>query len=347
MKILIACDKDIHTNPYVPTLADAMVNLGASVVCSIDDFWNKWNDYDIIHIQWPNLLTFFNRKSSKDVQTQLAIIKNNGVRIVATCHNFVNHYSKEDKSNQAYYLVYQYADCIIHLGEYSCLLMQQKYPHAKHVIIPHHIYDTLHPEIPSRDTAANHLGLDSSKRYILCFGAFRDNEERDLVKLVADRFIKQGYYVLAPTFTKKIKVRKRFHITIFEFISSIIQKIKYRNVIGGTEVVPEEEIAYYYALADIALIQRKHILNSGNVPMAMMMGKVIVGPNVGNVGPFLSQHANPTFDPEDKNSIVESIENAIMLHKQGLGERNKNFAYQELSTVTIAQQHLTLYKELC
>ena len=119
--------------------------------------------------------------------------------------------------------------------------------------------------------------------------------------------------------------------------------------------VKDEDLPYYYAASDTALIHRKEILNSGNLPMAFYMGKVVVGPNVGNVGTILDETSNPTFDIHKIDSLKDAIEKALVLNKQGKGaygvvfkakDKKTKYAIDNFSTERVAQLHINLYKSL-
>ena len=80
--------------------------------------------------------------------------------------------------------------------------------------------------------------------------------------------------------------------------------------------------------------------------MAFYMGKVVVGPNVGNVGQILKDTGNPTFEPENEDSIIDAIDKALMLNEQGIGEKNKKYADENWSTAKISQQLYDIYKSI-
>lgn len=110
--------------------------------------------------------------------------------------------------------------------------------------------------------------------------------------------------------------------------------------------VSDKELPYYYAAADIALIHRKEILNSGNLPMAFYMGKVVVGPNTGNVGSLLQETGNPSFDIQDTTTLDGCIKDAMALTSQGKGEDNRRYAIKNFSSEIVAKQHRELYQLL-
>ena len=63
MKILIVCNINSYANLYVETLYKGLQQKGIDITCSISEFWNNVTAYDLVHIQWPNLLVDDNDKS--------------------------------------------------------------------------------------------------------------------------------------------------------------------------------------------------------------------------------------------------------------------------------------------
>lgn len=344
MKVLIACNRNSYPNPFVRTLADSLQGAGVDVTCSLDDFWHSWNKYDVIHLQWPQLLVK-GLETINPLKDNLQSIKDSGKPIVVTCHNLHPHYSKSLISDEAYDVVYDMVDCFIHMGKYSYELFKNKYPKARHEIIPHHVYDALYKFIPSRDDAIKRLHLNPKMRYVLCFGAFRHDDEREIAIRASEILGKNNGKVIAPAFSK-YRLHKNILRTIEEYIKNLTYRFKYKNLIISKGFVPDEDLPYYYAASDIALIHRKEILNSGNLPMAFYMGKVVVGPNVGNVGATLHETGNPTFNIKDIESIEESIKKALLLNEQGKGEENKKYAIKNYSSDIVAEQHKKLYTTL-
>ena len=106
------------------------------------------------------------------------------------------------------------------------------------------------------------------------------------------------------------------------------------------------ELPYYFSAADIVLIQRKEILNSGNVPMALFFHRVVAGPKFGNIGELLDLTGNPTFDLTDSHSVIEAVAHARQLANTGYGEKNAEFARQNMNTELIAQKTILCYQQI-
>jgi hypothetical protein len=111
----------------------------------------------------------------------------------------------------------------------------------------------------------------------------------------------------------------------------------------SNEVIPDDLMQCYFCAADVILIQRLDILNSGNLPMAFHAGKVVVGPDVGNVGQILRKTGNFTFDPHDMRSAVSALQNA--LEATSKGDENKTYATEQWSSERIATSLLKYYQE--
>lgn len=344
MRVLIACDRNSYPNPFVRVLADSLLEMGVDVACSLDEFWHSWESYDIIHLQWPNLLVE-GIDTIEHLKSHLQLIKNSGKPLIITCHNIEPHYSNEKTVKEAYDVVYNLVDCFIHMGSYSYDLFKKKYPLAKHIIIPHHVYDRLYKVLPSKEDAIKHLRLNSKFKYVLCFGAFRHDDERDIAVKASDIMAEYCGKVLAPSFST-YKLYKNIFRTIDEYIRDLRYRLKHRNIVISKGFVPDADLPYYYAVADIALIHRKQILNSGNLPMAFYMGKVVIGPNVGNVGTILQETGNPTFDVHNIESLKDCINKAMLLNQQGKGEENKKYAVSNFLSNKVAEKHIELYKTL-
>jgi hypothetical protein len=334
-------------NPYISTLYDDLKALHDDVEMYYgpEKFWSsEVFKCDIIHVHWPdNLLKNdgIHQMDAERVEKRIIEIKNHGIRLFATCHNLKPHYSKDLSKEIIYDVVYKNADVIVHLGEYSYNLLKEKYSNGKHVIIPHHIYDKIYHPV-SRNDGIQKLHLDENKRYILCFGAFRNHEERELVKSISKPLRKQGIEILAPSFTTVSPIRNRVH-AIYVFFKKLYFKTRYPYFHIKADPVTDEELPYYYAAADVAFIQRLKILNSGNVPMGFMMGKVVVGPDTGNVGPLLKEFNNPVFSINTPNAIFVAIMRGFELASQELGDQNRSIALDKLSTDKISEQLYSVY----
>ena len=104
-------------------------------------------------------------------------------------------------------------------------------------------------------------------------------------------------------------------------------------------------VAYEFASADVVFIPRAEGLNSGNIPMAYIMGKVVLGPDVANTGALLKETGNPRFDPLNPSTLPDALEQAFDLAKQGKGEENRSFSMKAWSTEQVGMDHFEFYTQ--
>ena len=336
-------------NPYVYTLMDGICKIDNKFVWNygIKSFWsNEIFQFEIIHIQFPEDIVLFSIKKNilLEFEQRLRILKSNRIKIIATCHNLRPHTLKDIKYIEAYKITYELADCILHLGEYSLNVFKSKYPLIHNIFLPHHTYDAIY-SVVNRDESIKQLSLNPSKKYILCFGNFRNNDERKIVTTVLKHYYKFEIEILAPHYYKYAKRRNKLKM-FTAWLKTKVKSLTTKGLHLYGKYVTDDMLPYFYGAADICLIQRKKILNSGNLPMAFYMGKVVVGPNVGNVGQILKDTGNPTFEPENEDSIIDAIDKALMLNEQGIGEKNKKYADENWSTAKISQQLYDIYKSI-
>ena len=351
MKVFQLYDNPYSTiaNPYISTLMDGVQALSRDILFGYGKsvFWSECIfDYDIIHIHWPDV--FLNKSSTyhdfEAFRLRLESLKSEGVKIITTCHNLEPHYSLNLYEKESHGLVYGMSDVILHMGLWSLSLFEKKYPHIRHILIPHHTYDTIYSRV-NREKSVKKLNLNPNKKYVLCFGAFRSVEERELVDFVVEKFYDKGVEVLAPhylTIPKRRNLIKRGEAWLR--CRNFERKRKGLHIYGW--YVSHEMLPLFYGASDISLIQRKKILNSGNLPMGFYMGKVVVGPDVGNVGQILKDCKNPVFSPENIDTLYDAINDALLLSAKGKGDENRLYAENCFSTKIVSEKLLKVYLEV-
>lgn len=338
-----------NENPYIATLMDGVKAYDNEVEFGygLAEFWDgRVLEYDILHIHWPQVMLPVHpeQEDVKRAENRLKELKQSGVNIVVTCHNLKAHYAKRPEFDQIYDVAYSAADVILHMGRWSKQQLVTKFPQARHELLPHHTYDTLYKQV-GHEESIQKLGLPSNKRYILCFGAFRDDEEREIADQIADHYRTQGYDLLAPAYVRWAK-RRNLVIWTLQWLHWKYLCITKKGIHIYGRFVSNELLPYFYGAADISIIQRKKILNSGNLPLSFLMGHVVVGPSVGNVGQILEETGNPTFVPGDTESLFKAVDNALELKKRGQGQANKSYAEQHFTTAIVARQLDDIYKSL-
>lgn len=204
--LFVYFDKTIQNdNLYVKSLCEEIRRQNGSVECSIDAFWNSTRKYDIVHIQFPEVIFKWRQPSDnglKALRQRIDRLKSMGTKIVYTRHDAIPHYCTDKNKLELYRIVETQSNAIIHLGEYSRQEFARIYPEntARHFVIPHHIYDSCGYAFPSKLTSRNKLGLPTDKFIILTFGSYRNEEEQRLVVDAFEHLPMSDKFLLAPGF---------------------------------------------------------------------------------------------------------------------------------------------------
>lgn len=352
MRVLIVFREDDTDNLFVPVLCEAIRKQGIDVHCSLHDFWQGDESYDIIHFQWPEEAVGWNCTDESVIgrlRQRIRHFKAGGSKIVYTRHNTRPHYSSNPVIRQAYGVIESCSDVVVHMGQYSKREFEEKHPGSRNVVVPHHIYENTYNENISREEARRHLRLPAGKMIITAFGKFRDREE---IRMVLDAFYAlqdKRKFLLAPRmfpFAKHPRQRnplKRLLSLAGYYLVPALLRLKNIRAGANGELIDNDELPYYIAASDVIFVQRKRILNSGNVPLAFLFRKVVTGPDNGNVGELLRETGNPVFSPDDNDGIVHALEQAVRLAEQGKGEENYRYARQHMNLDGVANAYIDAY----
>jgi glycosyltransferase involved in cell wall biosynthesis len=347
MKVLFVFNEKIgDSNKYISTLKDALIAEGIEATCSVDDFWNNYEKYDIVHFQWFQgyAIPLLNVGDVNRFIEQINKIKNRG-EIIVTCHDFKSHYSTNNHIDFVLHYVYEHCDAMIHLGQYSCNhFNNQSATLIKHCVIPHHIYNNLYLFSLDKSVARKQLRIPLNANVLLCFGAFRSDIERNMILKAWGKAKIKNKYLLAPGFYRPSNTQRNIIRLSYRLMKALYYKL--RGVRFTNDFVPHNMVETYLCASDILMIQRAVILNSGNLSLGFHAGKVVVGPNVGNVKEILEETGNPVFDPNDISSVTRSIQEGFRLKDTDLPQKNLEYAMTNWNVAEIARKHIEVYWEI-
>ena len=349
LKILFA---NIPTpgNRFVLDLKEGLEQY-ADVVWDHQEFWNMKNEYDIIHIHWPEYLSFelesYLYKPSEPIPNEIWEKTINCLeywskksKIIYTRHVQFPHVRHDEEFLKLYKAVASYCDTIVHFANYSIQQFKQWYPdldNIKHIVIPHHNYASL-PNTSTKQQARDHLNINSGKRVMLVFGSIKEHE-KPLIKTAFNAIPGKNKVLLAPGW--KIPRRKISYIRLRELVWNFEvwiakQNSKFRTNLG---FIKEKDAHYYLNAADFLFIPRTSELNSGNITLGCTFGLVVVGADTADIGEVLKETGNPTFTVGNSKSVVNAIKKAFELTLLNHGQNNKNNALNYWDIKTISKQY--------
>ena len=357
MKILIVYKASgLSDNPFVRLLAEGIRACGFEVVCSVDEFWDHAAEYDAVHFQWPEELFGWSYPSPAQVaelSERLRMLHERRIPIVYTRHNSLPH--KGDAGvREAYRLIGEYADAVVHLGDYSRREFLVAYPGSRQLqaVIPHHIYERIYGGAITRGEARQRLGIPADSFVVLAFGAFRHDFERKLVWRAFRRLRVPKKFLLAPRLWpynlsgSHHRGLKRLAEKMLYHAAHAVERMFRCHITSAEGLIPDTELPAYFTAADVVFIQRTDILNSGNVPQAFAFGRVVAGPDSGNIGEMLAATGNPVFDPADPASVDRALAEAARLADAGHGGENLEYAREHLRLPQIAAAYGRIYQRL-
>jgi len=317
-------------NPFVKILTD---ELEKDYIIDVNPeiFWDKKGNYDVIHFHWPEAIFYkpiANEEKIKKLKNVIHYWKSKKSTIIYTRHNTQPHSTIDRNFNTKLYdIIEKNSNYIIHLGHWSKKeFIAHKPIQTNHIVIPHHLYEEYLSPWITRERARDFLQIPKDRLVILTFGDFRNDEERKWTLNAFDTIDNKKKLLLAPRFggapSVKYSKNKAYRL--------------------DNEFIDEEKVPYYFIASDIVFIQRLKILNSGNVPLAFLFNKKVVGPNVGNVGEILQKTHNFSFIPGDQTSVQKAFKAAINTKEC----HNYKYAIKNWGIKRITNQYRKLYNQL-
>lgn len=356
MKILLAFNRDL--NPYVDVLIGGLKAAGCPVDAGTDKFWNAdLFDCDVVHVQWPETLFDWRTPSAIEMEFLRRRLKEIRARakIVYTLHNPVSHHANETNAGilrELYGLIESECDAMVHLGEASRAERAARPEGAgqRHVVIPIPVYDELYAPCLGldREEARRQLGIPLDRKVVLAFGNFRYEAEKRLVADAVAALRDRRVCLLAPKWHKAREFSFAPEHPMLALRSARKAAWAWRRgwKLGAKKIMSDPEVALHFAAADVVFIQRLDELNSGNVPMGFLFGKVVAGPDVGNIGEWLRATGNPVFAANRPDSVRSALGEALCLSAADRGEKNRAFALANWTTRQIGEAHARLYRSL-
>ncbi|MDN3605677.1 hypothetical protein [Kaistella yonginensis] len=305
MNILFAYDIKQNDNEFVRIHIGVLKNLGLNVVASKQEFWNPTVVYDMVIINWPDCFFSWRTDISNEevnlLNTALLQFKKSGTQILTFFHDEYSHFGRGSNLNLLFDICYGNADILVHLGEYSKKKYERIYSNATHYIIHHPLYEEFIVNM-DKQKSRKMLGIKEKDILVIVPGAIRNKDEIDYALKVFKSlnvpakkliFMRTSYLQNPSKINSMIAVKSLLHWLFFKHKYKYIDKIIFRSGYMLTE-----EVSHYFAAADLVIIPRVDILNSGNIILAAQFGKQIIGTGKGNMAELLNFLGQHIFAPE-------------------------------------------------
>ncbi|MBX6361732.1 MAG: glycosyltransferase family 4 protein [Acidobacterium ailaaui] len=344
MKLLLVVPYDeVISHGYFITLKDFLYSHPDIIYLDygIQHLWDNNLFYDVYHFHWPECIFYWKEPSFEQINAlgrRICEIKRRA-KIITTIHNEFPHYRKTNLFQELYDLVITNSDLIVHMGKYSKQIFDVKYPFIPSIIIPHHNYRNF-KRLFSKSLSRQKLGIPEDKIIFVSVGRIRHPEEANLLLHSFLKFSHPKKFLFVLHGDASLS-RHRFSRYFRRIQIAFSGNIKWIN-----HFVSDDMLQLYLCAADILIVPRFRPLNSGNVILGFNFGKVVVGPDYGNVGEILKETGNPTFDPHSMDSVLHSFYDAVKLLSLNKGEFNFAYAMQNWSIEQVGNAYVDCYRSL-
>jgi len=192
-------------------------------------------------------------------------------RIVVTVHDVDSFAGSVRGKKIITKFIYRLADRIIVHNKVSMEeLAAIGVPSRKIAIIPHGHYLNYRGDIPSQSIARDRLGIDSSAKIILFFGQIKLTKGLDQLIEALPKVASEIPNILLLIAGRPWKAN-------FAVYESLIEKLNVKPLCRlHVGFVPDQDVATYYAAADVVALPYRRIYQSGVLLMAMSYSRPVI-----------------------------------------------------------------------
>lgn len=315
----------------------------------------KIDGFNFVLIQWIEQLFHWKEPTEKqliELQNTINVWKEKKVKIIHILQNEKRHYGMTNLFEQLFSLVLESVDVFIHFGNFSLHKYETIYNNSKHVLIHHPLYLNTFTEIEKNKARAN-LEITNNTLVIIIPGTIRNLKERKMVLKYFSSIKRKDKLLITPKmyFRKIAYTQKGYNylkkvpnlLNSLDVLSN--RSLKNKSLMIGEKFLSNEELSQLVCASDIVWSPRLDTLNSGIVYLAYTFKKVVLGPDIGNVGAVLKDMNMPTYNPKQSQTIKIALEQAIRL----ISEEKEHFNDSDLKKYNpkiIAKQWDNLFSKL-
>lgn len=228
------------------------------------------------------------------------IRKNKSVTCLAVIHNMIPHEKRVgDKPFSNYFI--QSCSGYLTMTKQVNKDLEEFTSSQNKLIVPHPVYDTYGNSV-SKEEAAKHLDLNAADKYILFFGLVRRYKGMDIL-----------LNALADERVRKLNIKLLVAGEFYEersFYDDLVQSLHiYNNVVIKSDFIPDEEVKYYFSMADLVVLPYRNATQSGVSSLAIHFDKPMIVSNFGGLPETVVNGASGFVTEADAVSIADAIVN--------------------------------------
>ncbi|MGC9151069.1 MAG: glycosyltransferase [Microbacter sp.] len=204
-------------------------------------------------------------------------------------------------------------------------------PHLPVLFAPHPLYANYGSKV-SKAEACQFLHLPLDVHYVLFFGIVRDYKGLDLLIEAWNLLRNKGF-----TSNKKVIVAGEYYNNKEKYLRQIVAHRLEGEMIVHDFFIKDEEVKFYFSLADVVVQPYKHATQSGVTQIAYQFEVPMIVTNVGGLAEMVPHDQVGYVTQPTATALAEAIEkffetNAKQRFEDAIREERKKFTWEFLTT---------------
>jgi len=313
-------------NPYQRLATDAIETAGATVTRIAPVKWFPVQhafanpDCNVLHFDWPhdwytgkNWVT----RQLKRWMYQRGLKTQSPKKLVWTAHNLVAHDTKDlNLEHQMLQQLINRCDGIVVMSAAAEVEMREQYQVPSTTIVqkaPHGHYIDCYSNDVSREDARAKLNIATNEQVFLSIGAVRPYKGH--LNLI------RSFGAIAAAGQRLIIAGKcsdqEYHQQLRETARQQSDKNPNCKIDLQLEMIPDDDLQFYFNAADICVLPFANVLNSGSLLMAMSFGLPVVASNLGSIPEVAIPEASVLFCGETPDALATAMTQAANQFERG------------------------------
>ena len=237
----------------------------------------------------------------------LATLRALGVRVVWTAHDLEDHDRVHPRLDRALTrTVARLATAIVSHGEHARALVIERHrvrDPRRVVVIPHGPFDLYARDGIDGKRVRQELGLPEDAFVLLFLGALRPY--KGVVELI-EAFGESGLADRGAHLVVRGPVRDA------RFEKRLVRAAADRPAVHlDTGFVPDDQLAGFFAAADVAVAPYRAVLTSGSAVLAMSLGRPCIAPRLGGLTDQIDDDCGLLYDPDETGALAAALQRAF------------------------------------
>lgn len=317
--VVIQATPPVNRNPYYTLLAPHLNELGDEVIFSTDFdeltklAWSSDTSKEsrpvIVHLHqleplYRPRVEEGNRAAARRFVDWVVKLRMLGASIVYTMHNRQPHDRRLlGLDREVHTLISPVVSRVVVHGDAAVEAAERWFPSEKIAVVRHpNFVDVYGPECP-REYARRDLQVGTDEFVVLALGELKPYKGLELVL--------DGFERASIPAARLLIVGRNGDEEYVRMLEDRVAEVGFGKVRLVVRTLPEDDIATWLGVADVAVFGFEEILMSGSVMLALSYGLPVVVPSIGCIPEYVSDGLNGfLYEVGDANSLARALHRA-------------------------------------